>query len=83
MAHDKFENGTQWCFNKFDCRLFISTFSQLAFYFSLSLSIISKTLAQPCCASVAISQLVLWWMCDSIRTGCAWRTTPRGANKQK
>jgi len=27
-------------------------------------------------SSVAASQLVLWWMCDSLRMGCAWRTTP-------
>jgi len=36
-------------FNKFDRRLFKSKFSQFAFYLSLSLSVISKSLAQLCC----------------------------------
>jgi len=49
MAPDKLENGAQRCFNKFDCRLFISKFSQFAFYLSFSLSVISKSLAQLCC----------------------------------
>jgi len=26
--------------------------------------------------SIATSPVVLRWMCDSLRTGCAWRTTP-------
>ena len=33
------------CFNKLDCRIFISRFSQFAFYLSLSLSVVSKSLA--------------------------------------
>ena len=45
LNHDR----AQSCFNKFDCRLFISKFSQYAFYLSFSLSLISKSLAQPCC----------------------------------
>ena len=49
MATDKLENGVQCCFNKFDCRLFMSKFSQFAFYLSFSLSVISKNLAQLCC----------------------------------
>jgi len=49
MAPDKLENGTQCCFNKFDCRLFISKFAQFAFYLSLSNSVISKSLAQSFC----------------------------------
>ena len=49
MASNKLENGAQCCFNKYNCRLFISKFSHLAFYSSLSLSDISKSLAQPCC----------------------------------
>jgi len=36
MAPDKLENGAHCCFNKFGCRLFISKFSQCAFYSSLS-----------------------------------------------
>ena len=40
MAPDMLKNGVQCCFNKFDCRLFISNFSQFAFYLFLSLSII-------------------------------------------
>jgi len=40
MAPDKLENGAQCCFNKFDCRLFISKFVEIAFYLSLSLSAI-------------------------------------------
>ena len=45
---------------------------------SFSLSIVLKSQAQACCKCCipASSQLVLWWMCDSPRTGCAWRTTP-------
>ena len=74
MAPDKLENGTQCCFNKFDCRLFISRFSQFAFYFFLSHSVISKSLAQPFCKCAA-SQLALCWKCDSPRTRCAWWTT--------
>ena len=37
MVPDKLENGVQCCFNKFDCRLFVSKFSPFAFYLSLSL----------------------------------------------
>ena len=46
----------------------------VTFYLSLSLSVISKSLAQHCCKCCSLS--ALWWMCDSPRTGCAWRTTP-------
>jgi len=46
MAADRLETGAQCCFKKFDCRLFISKFSLFAFYLSLSLSVISKSLAQ-------------------------------------
>jgi len=49
MAPDRLETGAQSCCNKFDCRLFISKFSQFAFYLSLSLSVISKILARLCC----------------------------------
>jgi len=42
MAPDQLENGTQCCFNKFDCRFFISKFSQFAFYLSLSHSVIES-----------------------------------------
>jgi len=49
MAPDRLETGAKCCFNKFDCRLFISKFSQFAFHLSLSLSVISKSLAQLCC----------------------------------
>jgi len=42
-------NQLKCCFNKFGCRLFISKFSQFAIYLSLSLSVASKGLAQPCC----------------------------------
>jgi len=49
MAPDRLETGAQCCFNKFDCRLFISKFSQFAFYLSFSLSVISKSLAQLSC----------------------------------
>jgi len=48
MAPDKLEYVAQCCFNKFDCRLFISKFSQFAFYLWHSLSVISKSLALPC-----------------------------------
>jgi len=33
-APDKLENGDQCCFNKFDCRLYISKFFQFVFYLS-------------------------------------------------
>ena len=49
MALDRLETGAQCCFKKFDCSFFISKFSQFAFYLSLSLSFISKSLAQLCC----------------------------------
>jgi len=55
MVPDKLENGTQCCFNKFDCRLFISKFAQFAFYLSLSHSVISKSLAQPFCKCCSLS----------------------------
>ena len=55
MAPDKLENGVQCCFNKFDCKLFRSKFSQFAFYLSLSLSVISQTLAQPSCKCCNLS----------------------------
>jgi len=74
MAPNKLENVAQYCFNKFDCRLFISKFSQFAFYFCLSLSVISESLAQPYCKSWSLS--TLWWICDSPRKRCVWRTTP-------
>jgi len=49
MALDKLKNSAQCCFRLFDCKLFILKFFQFAFYLSLSLSIISTSLAQPCC----------------------------------
>jgi len=55
MAPNKFENGAQCCFNKFDCRLFISKFSHFALYLSLSHSVISKSLAQPFCKCCSLS----------------------------
>jgi len=55
MATDKLENCAQCCFNKFDCRLFISKFSEIAFYLSLSLSVISKNLTQPWCKCYSLS----------------------------
>jgi len=55
MVSDKLENVAQCCFNKFDCRLFISKFSEFAFYFCLSLSVISESLAQLCCKCCSLS----------------------------
>jgi len=51
-------------FNEFDCRLFISQFSQFAFYLSLSLSVISKSLAQPRCKyySLSVTVVVSVWL---------------------
>ena len=74
MAPNKLENVAQCCFNKFNWRLFISTFSQFAFYFYLALSVISESLTQPCCKCCSLS--ALWWMCDSPRKRCVWWTTP-------
>jgi len=75
MAPDKLKNGAQCGFTKFDRRLFIYKVFQFAFYFSLSLSIFSTSLAQ-LVASVATSRLALCWMWDSPRTRCVWRRTP-------
>jgi len=74
---DKLENRAQCCFSMCDCRLFISKilWKQFAFYLSLSLSVISTSLAQPCC-KCSTSRLALRCMRDSTRTGCAWRTRP-------
>jgi len=44
MAPDQSENGDQCCFNKFDCRLFISKFSHFAIHLSLYLSVASEGL---------------------------------------
>jgi len=55
IVPDKLENGAQCCFNKFDYMLFISKFSQLGFYLSLSFSVVSKSLAQPCCKCCSLS----------------------------
>ena len=55
MVPNKLENCAQCCFNKFDCRLFLSKFIEIAFYLSLSLSVISKSLAQPWCKCCSLS----------------------------
>jgi len=55
----KIKNDTQCCFNKFDCRLFISKFSQFAIYLSLSLSVISASLTQACCRYCNLSLSVV------------------------
>ena len=59
MAQDKLENGAQCCFSKFDGRLFICKFFQFEFYLSLSLSVISTNLAQPCCMCCNLSVSVV------------------------
>ena len=53
-------SGAQCWFNKFDCRLFVSKFSQFAFYLSLPLLVISKSLAQLCCKYCNHSVGVVW-----------------------
>ena len=60
MAPDKLDIGAQCCFHKFDCRLFISKFSQFAFSLSLSLSVISTSLTQPCCKCCNLSVSVVF-----------------------
>jgi len=57
MSADELENGAQYCFSKFVCRLFISKFSQSEFYLSLLLSVISKSLAKLCskCCNLSVS----------------------------
>ena len=87
MAPDKLENGTQCCFNKFDCRLYITKFSQFAFYLSFSRSVISKNLAQPFCKccnlSVNIALNVRFTtngMCVMINT-CVARTSRNKISK--
>ena len=59
MRSDQLENVAQCCFKKFDCRLFISKFSQFAFYFCLSFSVISESLAQPFCKCCRLSVSVV------------------------
>jgi len=54
MAPHRLETGAQCWFNKFGWRLFISKFSQFVFYLSLSLSVISKRLAQLSNHSVSV-----------------------------
>jgi len=78
MTPDKLENCAQCCFNKFDCRLFISKFIEIAFYLSLSLSVISKSLAQPWCKcySLSVSIVLSVRFTTNIPSGCAWWTTP-------
>jgi len=46
-------------FQQFNCWLFISRFFQFAFYLSLSLSVISTGLAQPCCECCNLSVSVI------------------------
>jgi len=55
MAPDKVENCAQCYFNKFHCRLFIYKFIEIAFYLSLSLSVISKSPTQPWCKCCSLS----------------------------
>jgi len=38
--------------------------------------VINSSIWQPCYGVVATSPVVLHWLYDSPRTGCAWRTTP-------
>jgi len=55
MAPDKLKNGAQCCFQMFDCRFFVTKFSQFAFYLSLSLSLMLKSLAQLFCKCCSLS----------------------------
>ena len=55
----KLENGAQSFCNKFDCKLFISKFSQFAFYLALSFSFITKSPDQPCCKCCNLSVSVV------------------------
>jgi len=52
---DSIKNCVQCCFTKFDCRLFLSKFVEITFYLSLSLSVISKSLAQSWCKCCSLS----------------------------
>ena len=54
MVPDKLENDAQ-CFIKFECRLFISKLFQFAFYLSLSISVISVSVAEFCCKCCKLS----------------------------
>jgi len=59
MVPHKLENGTQCCFSKFDCSLFISNFFQFAFCLSPSHSVISTSVAQTCCKCCNVSVSVV------------------------
>ena len=62
MAPDKLANGAQCCCSKFDCRLFPSKFFQFAFDLSLSLSVISTSLAQPSCMCCNLSVSIVLYV---------------------
>jgi len=59
MALDKLKMVLNVVLTSFDCSLFISKFSQLEFYLSLLLAVISKSLAQPCCKCCNLSVSVV------------------------
>jgi len=81
MAPVKLENCAQCCFKKFDCRLFISKFIEIGFYLSLSLSVISKSLAQPFSAVAASQRCVECAIHRELDVHDEQH--PCGANKQK
>jgi len=69
MVPDKLENGVQCCSNKLDCRLFISKFSQFAFYLSLSFSVISISLTHvPQTSRNKMS--ITWDLCNCLVPQC-------------
>jgi len=59
MVSNMLWNGVQCYFSKFDCRLYISKFFQFAFYLSLSLPVISTSLAKTCCRCCKLSASVV------------------------
>ena len=75
MVPNKLENCAQCCFNKFDCRLFLSKFIEIAFYLSLSLSVISKSLAQPWCKCCNLSVSIALNMCFTTNGMCMTNNT--------
>ena len=91
MATDKLENGVQhamkWRPISWNMVSNVVLTSLIAGYilhilFSVCMFLVSftlnhfKNLSSPTLLEVLQPLLTLWWMCDSPRTGCGWRTTP-------
>ena len=82
MAPDKLEKRAQFWYEKFECRLFISKFSQFAIYLSPSLSVISTILAHHCCKCFNVMVGITLNVRFTTKEMCTKSKTQCGANKQ-